>query len=166
MTQESDEESPPPGQDKGRLAPLPAGVLAVAAILGLFGGWSFRRVADSLLTVAPLVSWTQVGVLFFVAAILGALAWATWRTIHVRAERVEAQHMVNRLVLARACAVVGALVAGGYAGYAVSWLGLSAELAGERIARSLVAAVGGVAITISALLLERACRVRKDDPRA
>ena len=30
---------------------------------------------------------------------------------------------MNRLVLARACALVGALVAAGYVGYAVSWLG-------------------------------------------
>ena len=58
---------------------------------------------------------------------------------------------------------VGALVAGGYVGYAVSWLGVDAELADQRAWRSLVAAIAGVAITIAALLLERACRVRSDD---
>ena len=37
---------------------------------------------------------------------------------------------MNRLVLAKSCALAGALVAGGYFGYALSWLGLTeAELA-------------------------------------
>ena len=35
---------------------------------------------------------------------------------------------MNRLVLARACALVGALVAGGYLGYALSWVGVDTEL--------------------------------------
>ena len=70
---------------------------------------------------------------------------------------------MNRLVLARAGALVGALVAGGYAGYAVSWIGDPAELAGQRIIRSLVAVAAGVVIVVGALLLERACRVQKKD---
>ena len=41
---------------------------------------------------------------------------------------------VNRLVLAKACALAGALVAGGYLGYALSWVGLTdAELAQQRM---------------------------------
>ena len=69
---------------------------------------------------------------------------------------------MNRLVLARASALVGALLAGGYAGYAVSWLGVDAALADQRIWRSLVAAAAGVGIVVTAVLLERACRVRSD----
>jgi hypothetical protein len=53
------------------------------------------------------------------------------------------------------------LVAGGYLGYALSWVGVSAELAEQRAVRSLVAAVGGACVVGTALLLERACRVRK-----
>jgi hypothetical protein len=82
--------------------------------------------------------------------------------VQVRHERLEPHRMVNRLVLARACALVGALVAGGYAGYAVSWLGVDAELAAQRAWRSAAAAAGGVAMVITSLLLERACRVRSD----
>jgi high-affinity Fe2+/Pb2+ permease len=58
---------------------------------------------------------------------------------------------------------VGGLVAGGYFGYAVSWLGVRAELADERLLRSALAGVAGVAIVVGALLLERACRVRSGD---
>ena len=62
-------------------------------------------------------------------------------------------------MLARACALVGALVAAGYAAYAVTWIGDASELAGQRVLRSAVAAAAGVAIVISSLLLERACRL-------
>ena len=70
---------------------------------------------------------------------------------------------MNRLVLARACALVGALVAGGYAGYALSWVGLESDLASQRLWRSAIAALAGVAIVVTSIVLERACRVRSDD---
>jgi hypothetical protein len=69
-------------------------------------------------------------------------------------------------VLARACAYVGVLVAGGYLGYALSWVGVAAELAEQRALRSLIAGLGGACVVVSALLLERACRVRNDQDDA
>ena len=99
-----------------------------------------------------------------IAAALGVTAWITHRQLQVRGERIEAHQAVNRLVLARACTLVGALLAGGYLGYAVSWLGYDANTAaGERLVRSALAAVAGTAILIAARLLEHACRVRKRD---
>ena len=83
--------------------------------------------------------------LFLVAAILAGTAWATWRTLHVHGHRLEPHRAVNRLVLAKACALVGALAAGGYAGYALSWVGMAAELADQRMVRSGIAALGGPA---------------------
>ena len=97
--------------------------------------------------------------LFLVAAILAGTAWATWRTLHVHGHRLEPHRAVNRLVLAKACALVGALAAGGYAGYALSWVGMAAELADQRMVRSGIAALGGLLTCGAALLLERACRV-------
>jgi hypothetical protein len=71
---------------------------------------------------------------------------------------------VNRLVLAKACALAGAMVGGGYFGYALSWWGVSeAELAQQRMVQSLVAGAAGVSIVAASLWLERACRVRGDD---
>ncbi len=158
MTSDPSGEEPP----GGRLRPTSAGPITAWGVVGLVGGWLFRPLADRLLETAPIVTWTQILALFLMAAILGGTAWITWRAVHVRRERLEPHRAVNRLVLARASALVGALAAGGYLGYAVSWLGVDVELASQRAWRSAAAAAGGVAITITAVLLERACRVRSD----
>jgi len=147
----------------GRLRPTSAASLTAWGVLGLVGGWLLHRVMESWRGSAPVVTWTKPLALFLGAAIVGAAAWSTWRTVHVHRQRLEPHRAVNRLVLARACAYVGALVAGGYAGYAISWLGVPSDLASQRAWRSLAAAIAGVAILIAALLLERACRVRNED---
>jgi hypothetical protein len=137
-------------------------VLAVWAIAGLVGGWMLHPIADRVGT-APVVSWLQPLALLFVAGILGYTAYSTHRLRRQRPDLLAPHQAVNRLVLARACAFVGALVLGGYLGYALSWVGDEAELADERIWRSVAAAFAGLLIVVTALLLERACRVGSDD---
>jgi hypothetical protein len=154
-------ETPPEEEPVGRLRPTSPGVLTAWGVTGLVAGWLLHAYADREMDAAPIVTWAQPLALFLVAGILGVTARATWRTVHVRRERLLPHQAVNRLVLARACAYVGVLVAGGYLGYAVSWVGVSAELAEQRAVRSLVAALGGACVVATALLLERACRVRK-----
>lgn len=151
-----------PGPPERRLQPTSWRVLLGWGLGALVGGWALRPLFERMSGTAPLVTWLQVLALLLVAAILAATAWGTWRAVHVRRERLDAQQAVNRLVLARACALVGALVAGGYLGYALSWVGSGAELSRERIWLSLVAALGAGLTTLGALLLERACRVRDD----
>jgi hypothetical protein len=131
-------------------------------ITGLVLGWLVRPVSDRIGT-PPVVPWAQPLTLLLVGVILLATARATHQALQVRRERLEPHRAVNRLVLARSCVVVGGLVAGGYAGYAVSWLGVPGELADDRILRSLLSAAAGGVIVVGALLLERACRVRPDD---
>lgn len=109
-----------------------------------------------------MVSWLQPLALVLVAAIMAYVAWHTWRTVQQRGHRLEVHHAVNRLVLARACALAGALVAGGYAGFAVSWLGDASERADTWILRSTVAAVAAVCVMLASLVLERACRAPDD----
>ncbi|CAN5528192.1 hypothetical protein BH11ACT8_BH11ACT8_17300 [soil metagenome] len=148
----------------GTLRPTSPVTLAVWAIVGLVGGWLLHPLADRLGT-PPVVTWTQPVLLFIVAAVLGGAAWSTWRVVHVRRERLLPDQAVNRLLLARACSMVGALVGGGYLGYGLSWIGDPAELADERLGRSLVAVLAAALVVVGALLLERACRVRKDSDR-
>lgn len=138
----------------------------MAAVLGLVIGYALHPLAVRLVDTAPVVTWAQVGVLFFVAAFLGYVAWQTRQALHVRRELMEPHRAMNRFVLARACALTGSFVAGGYAGYAVSWLGSHSELADQRIGRSAAAAVAGLLVLIASLLLERACRVPTGEPDA
>jgi hypothetical protein len=156
----------PPDPGGGRLRPTSPAWLTVCAVVGLVGGWCVRPLAVELNGTARLVSWSQPVALLVVAAIVGSAAWTTWRRLQVRRERMAAHHALNRLALARASAYVGALVAGGYTGYAVSWVGLVSDLVGEQVTRALVAAGAAIAILVGALVLERACRVRSDEPDA
>jgi hypothetical protein len=152
-----------PDPPKGRLRPTGAGLVAGWALAGLVAGRLVRPVLTSLDRTSPPVSWVHVAVLYLVAAILGAVGWATHRALQVRRERLQPHQAVNRLVLAKACALVGSLVAGGYLGYALSWVGAAAEMADERIVLSLVAAGGAVLTVAGSLFLERACRVSGDE---
>ncbi len=144
---------------QGRLRPTSGASLAVTGVAGLALGWLLRPVSVRFTGAAPLVTWVQALALVFVAAALGYVAWNTWQTIQVRRIRLEEGQAVSRLVLARACALVGALVAGGYLGYGLTWLGDASELADERLLRCGVAALGGVLMMVASLCLERACRV-------
>ena len=148
----------------GTLRPTSIGALLGWAAVGVLGGRLLRPLAERVQGTAPVVGWLQPGALLLLAAILGGTAWLTWRTLHVRRDYLDPQRAVNRLVLARSCALVGALVAGGYAGYALAWLPTDTDLAHQRVLRSAVAAGLGVLVVVTALLLERACRVPQEEP--
>lgn len=164
-----------PPQNRGRVRTTSAGSLIGFALTGLVLGWLLRPLSIAVNGSAPTVGWAPVLGLFLAAVILGAVAWSTYRSLNPRpnARRpgrfapqvgLEPQHAVNRLVLAKASALAGAMVAGGYLGYALSWWGVSeAALAQQRLVQSLVAGAGGVLIVAASLLLERACRVRGGD---
>lgn len=153
----------PPEEDPGggSTATSPK-VLVACGLAGFVFAWLARHAASAGGVVVPVVGWTQGLVLFIGAAGLFVLTRVTRTAVSTPARRPEAHQLVNRLVLARACALVGALVAGGYAGYALSWLGIPSALLGERLSRSLVASLGGVMLAVTALWLERACRVPPD----
>jgi hypothetical protein len=148
---------------RGSIEPTRPAALAGWAVAGLVIGVLVRPVAERVDDTAPLVTWPQPLGLLLVAAIVGGTAWSTWRTVQVRRELLEPHRAVNRLVLARACAIAGSVVGGGYLGYAVTWLDDASPLADDRVARSGLAALGGLLTVIASLLLERACRVRSDD---
>lgn len=155
-----------PGERPGAMRPLGPAWPTVMAVLGLVGGWLLHPIAERVNGTAPMVTWLQVGVLYFVAAVLAVVARHTWQALQQHRLPLEGELAVNRLVLARTCLLVGALVAGGYAGYAVSWLGVGAELAGVRLWRSLAASLAGVMIVVASVALERACRTRSDEERS
>jgi ABC-type Fe3+-siderophore transport system permease subunit len=142
----------------------PRRALVVAALFGGLAGWLLAVTTSALDVVPPSIPWSAPVGLFVVGALVGALAWSTHQQIQVRRERMEPQRAVAFLVLGKASALGGALVAGGYLGYALSFVArFDAEGPRERVIRSLVAIVGGLALTVAGLLLERACRVPHDE---
>jgi uncharacterized membrane protein len=147
----------------GQVRPIGLALVAAPAALGLVVGWLLRPMALRLGNTPPTIGWVTVVALALVAVVVAGTAWATHRALHVREERMAAHQAVNRLLLAKAGALTGALVAGGYLGYALSWVGLTdTELAEQRLLRALVAGVAGIALVVASLFLERACRVRGD----
>lgn len=142
----------------------PRRALVVAALFGGLAGWLLAVTTAALDVVPPSIPWSAPVGLFVVGALVGAMAWSTHQQIQVRRERVEPQRAVAFLVLGKASALGGALVAGGYLGYALSFVArFDAEGPRERVIRSIVAIVGGLGLMIAGLLLERACRVPHDE---
>jgi small-conductance mechanosensitive channel len=161
---EEHEDDEPTERPAGHVHPTGPGALVGFFLTGLVLGWLLRPVSIRVNGTAPTVGWLPVLALLLVALIMGAVAWVTHRDLHRRGRRLEPHKAVNRLVLAKACALAGAMVGGGYFGYALSWWRVSeAALAQQRLVQSLVAGVAGVLIVAGSLLLERACRVRGGD---
>lgn len=147
------------------LTPLSQRAITLAGVLGVAFGWIAHRLWERTnASPAPLVSWLQPVSLAVIGGLLLLLARVTHKQLKER-HLLEPQKAVNRLVLGRAGALVGALVTGAYLGYAISWLGYSGDpLAAQRIWLSLAAAAAGVLVIVGGLLLERACRI--DPPEA
>lgn len=155
---EDDEEPPEPA---GHLGPTTPGSLVGFGVVGLVIGWAIRPISVRWHGTAPTVGWVPVLALVLVAAIVWAVGVSTYRAVQTRGERLLPHHAVNRLVLAKSCALAGAMVCGGYLGYVLTWLGhTDAELAQQRIVHSLVGALASALVVGGSLLLERACRVR------
>jgi lysylphosphatidylglycerol synthetase-like protein (DUF2156 family) len=148
----------------GSIKITPPRALAVAALFGALAGWLVVAAANSFDLVAPQVPWTAPVGLFLIAALVGVIAYSTHQRIHVRRQRIEPQRAVAFLVLGKASALAGALVAGGYLTYALMFITrLDAAAPRDRVIKSAVAAVAGIVLAVAGLLLERACRVPKSD---
>lgn len=150
--------------DDSSLKTTPPLALAVAALFGGLAGWLVVVGSRALNASPPQVPWSAPITVIVVAVAIGLLAWQTYQRIHRRRLRIDPQRAVSFLVLGKASALAGALVAGGYLVYAFMFV---AQIAGDsprdRVVRSLVAMVGGLALGAAGMLLERACKV-PDDP--
>jgi hypothetical protein len=162
-----DDRDEQPGQDgrngqNGTVHPTGPGPIAAFAAAGLVVGWALRPLSIRLGTTEPQVTWLSIGLVYFIAAVIGGAAYQTWRARR-DGVRLEPHRAVNRLVLGKTCALVGATLAGGYFGFALAHVGVSdSDSATTQLWHSLVAGFGGVLVLVAALLLEQACRVRDD----
>ena len=169
---DSGNSEPPERYDPGREPEGPHGtilptsyrVLAITAVVGGVLGYALAVLSEQYSSTSsePRVQWTAVVALAAIAVSNLVLAWWTYWVVHRERRRMEPGLAVTFLMFAKASALVGAFVAGGYTGFGLHFVGqMDVDLPRERVIRSAVAAVTGVTIVISALLLERACRVPK-----
>ena len=92
-------------EPSGHIGTTGIGPLVLFGLGGLVLGWLLRPVSIGVNGVAPTVGWLPVLALFFVALVVGSVAWSTYRSFHKQRERIEPHRAVNRLVLAKSCAL-------------------------------------------------------------
>jgi nitrate/nitrite transporter NarK len=138
--------------------------VAALVALGLLLGSIVRPLTLRLGGTPPRPGWL-VGVLLLALAILaGVLAWSTWQSLHQRKQRMTSQHAMTLLALAKACGIVGALSFGAYGGFALAFVRDWDTVFGrDRVLQGGSAAVAGLLLLVSALLLERALHVPQPD---
>lgn len=147
---------------RGNVRVTGPGPLVGFFVAGLVGGWAVRPLSLQLSFSEPSVPLISVAALLFVAAALGASAFLTRRVVRRDRPSLSHHHALNRLMLGKACALAGALVAGGYFGFALAQLGIDQPAAEARLWRSALAGLAGTTVCATALLLEHACRVPPD----
>ncbi len=134
--------------------------LVTAALTGAGAGWLIVVIANAFDLIPPRIPWTAPIALFLIAALVGVLAYTTHQRIQVRRQRVDPQRAVAFLVLGKAAALAGALVAGGYLAYGLMFVTrYAADAPRDRVIKSAVAVVAGISMCIAGLLLERSCKV-------
>ena len=138
----------------------------MATLFGAVCGWLIVVVANAMGMNAPQVPWTAPVALILTTLLVAVLAYSTHQRIQVRRQRMLPERAVAFLVLGKASALAGAVVAGGYLAFALMFVArIDAEAPRERVIRSAIAVVAGIALTIAGLRLERACKVPGiDDP--
>lgn len=145
----------------------PLFVVALLAV-GIIFGVLLRPLSTRFDATPPQVGWGAATMLFGLAVLIGGLAWNTWQSLHKKKERMTSEHGVKLLALSRSSLIVGALFAGTYAGYALSYLDdFDTPLGSDRVWHSGFAALAGLLLVTASLLLERACRIpggEDDDP--
>lgn len=141
------------------------GLLAALLVLGGAIGWSAVAVIEATGRSVSPAPWVAPGSLLFFAGLLFVGAWYMYDRVHRKRVRVDPLYAFRLLVLAKASALVGALVCGGYAGFVLRFLpdwGVNAA-GRERVITGLVAAGTALVLVIAGLLLERACKRPKDE---
>lgn len=125
-------------------------------------GWGFHYLARMNSGLDPSLSWPAAGVVFFLSAFVGIAALRTRqaRRAHLR---VPAHRSVNLLVMGKACARVGAAVAGGYVGFALGYLRPSGSVQSGQLVLVALTCLGGLTLMLTGLALERSCEIPPDE---
>lgn len=134
------------------------------ALLGAAIGWTLVGLFRSSMTAVPQLPWTVAGGLGLLMLALFLGAWYVYDRVHRKGYGVDALLAFRLLVLAKASALVGATIFGGYAGFGLRrMVSMGNALSNDQVIISFVSAGVSVLIVVGALLLERACKLPDDD---
>lgn len=117
-----------------------------------------------------MLPWSGPLALAFVAALVGAMAYTTWRRVQVAKKGMNPERGIRSVALGKASALGGMAMAAGYLALVVLSLdNLTAIAAQQRVLRGSVGVVAGLLLAAAGLWLERACRIPEppddgDDP--
>lgn len=139
------------------------------AALALLSGVLGLALADLVLTVwgrMMPVPWSSAVTVCAVAAVLIGWTVSFRRKLRDETRRVDPFVAVRTAALAMAASRAGSIIAGLFVGVGL-WFAsdLSVPVAQERLVVCVVGAVGAVVLVLTALWLERSCRL-PDDPDA
>lgn len=149
------------------MSPTGPRLLLVLAGIAAVSAFSLVRLIVATAGALPQIAWTGAAVVWVAAAALLIAALL----LRPRLRRAEGARPIDPFVAARTAALAmaasrtGALVAGGYLGYAL--LAVSDADTAYRREMALIGAVtalGGIALAAAGLLLERFCRIPPEDP--
>lgn len=127
-----------------------------------FAGWSLGLIALAVSGSLPAVLWILIPVLLFMVVLIlvGVRVVRGWVRERSYDQFVDALTIARLLALAKALAVFGVVVAGGYVGLGLLAADrLTGTTARDRLLLALGIALCGMLVTFAALRLERACEV-------
>lgn len=146
------------------IGPTRPGPLVILGCVGAVLGFAIRPVSIALDVAEPLIPvWSAIA-LWLLALAITLTWWLTRRSlVQHRGRELEGFQAVNRLVLGKSSALVGAFLAGGYVGFAIAHVGVeSTTYAHQRLLLGVICALAAALLLVSGVLLERACRVPPD----
>ena len=139
-------------------------LLAVLVSAGLVIGAGLPVLVRRLGGDVPLLSWGPALLLAGAAGLVAIVARVTWKAVHEDRQRVNADRALFHLALAQASSRVGAVLLGGYAGFALVYLDLFETANGrDRVVHGGAAAVAAALLVAAGLVMERVCRLPSDD---
>ena len=138
-------------------------MLATAITISAMVGWGGSTLALRGGASPVLVPWTTLIVGIVLGGVVLAAGWAV-RQVRLGRRRMDPTRAVRTAVLGQACAYAGALLAGGYGGYALTLLpDWSHTPRREAAIAAGLAALGGAVMVAAGVIAERWCRIGPDD---
>ncbi|MFK4728793.1 DUF3180 domain-containing protein [Agromyces mediolanus] len=140
-------------------APVLVAFAAVGLVLGYLGDLAIVSAGGNALVPPISLAITLVGV----GAVVVALAWPIRRSVKGTGRRVDPFHAMRVAVLAKACSLSGALVAGFGIGITIFLLTRTVVPQAGTVWLAAATAIGAALLLVAGLVAEHFCTLPPDD---